>query len=63
MELDLGSVKPSLAGPKRPHDHILLEDMKNDFNKCLTAPRGFKGFGLKNDQLKNSVSIKYNDKL
>ncbi len=29
LELDLGSVKPSLAGPKRPQDRVDLEDLKN----------------------------------
>jgi len=28
LELDLGTVKPSLAGPKRPQDRVDLEDMK-----------------------------------
>lgn len=31
MELDLSSVKPSLAGPKRPHDRVELANMKKDF--------------------------------
>ncbi len=33
LELDMGEVKPSLAGPKRPQDRVLLEDMKANFNK------------------------------
>ncbi|HVI59361.1 MAG TPA: aconitate hydratase AcnA [Luteimonas sp.] len=32
LELDMASVKPSLAGPKRPQDRVLLEDMKRNFN-------------------------------
>src|SRR5690606_39013264 len=32
MELDMATVKPSLAGPKRPQDRVLLEDMKRNFN-------------------------------
>ena len=31
LELDMGTVKPSLAGPKRPHDKVLLGDMKKVF--------------------------------
>ncbi len=31
LELDLGTVKPSLAGPKRPQDRVLLEDMKQNY--------------------------------
>ncbi|WP_132999810.1 aconitate hydratase AcnA [Luteimonas arsenica] len=33
LELDMGTVKPSLAGPKRPQDRVLLEDMKANFNE------------------------------
>jgi aconitate hydratase len=35
MELDLGTVVPSLAGHKRPQDRIALNEMKNKFNKLL----------------------------
>ncbi|RZA18781.1 MAG: aconitate hydratase AcnA, partial [Lysobacteraceae bacterium] len=31
LELDLADVKPSLAGPKRPQDRVLLEDMQTNF--------------------------------
>ncbi len=31
LELDLGSVVPSLAGPKRPQDRVALGDVKNNF--------------------------------
>ncbi|MDO4928687.1 MAG: aconitate hydratase [Corynebacterium sp.] len=33
LELDLTTVKPSIAGPKRPQDRILLEDAKEQFRK------------------------------
>ncbi len=35
LELDLGDVKPSLAGPKRPQDRVLLEAMQADFHANL----------------------------
>ncbi|MEG3194088.1 aconitase family protein, partial [Lysobacter sp. D1-1-M9] len=31
LELDMGDVKPSLAGPKRPQDRVLLSDMQANF--------------------------------
>jgi aconitate hydratase len=31
LELDLADVKPSLAGPKRPQDRVLLQDVKTNF--------------------------------
>ena len=51
MELDLSTVKPSLSGPKRPHDKVDMDNMKADFQACLTNPVGFKGFGLQEDAL------------
>jgi aconitate hydratase len=35
LELDMGQVKPSLAGPKRPQDRVLLEDMQRNFRDSL----------------------------
>jgi aconitate hydratase len=35
LELDLASVEPSLAGPKRPQDRIRLADMRRQFDKDL----------------------------
>ncbi|RHW69244.1 aconitase [Trypanosoma brucei equiperdum] len=55
IELDLSTVEPSLAGPKRPHDHILLRNMKQDFEACLGAKTGFKGFGIPDGEHKKEV--------
>lgn len=46
LKLDLASVVPSLAGPKRPQDRIALADMKRSFNESLVAPVGNAGFGM-----------------
>ncbi len=35
LELDLGDVKPSLAGPKRPQDRVLLEKVKDNYHANL----------------------------
>ncbi|WP_115553658.1 aconitate hydratase AcnA [Xanthomonas arboricola] len=35
LELDMGEVKPSLAGPKRPQDRVLLEDMQANYRESL----------------------------
>jgi aconitate hydratase len=37
LELDISTVQPSLAGPKRPQDRILLDDMKTSFLGVLPA--------------------------
>jgi len=36
LHLDMGDVRPSLAGPKRPQDRVLLQDMKQNFRDNLT---------------------------
>lgn len=57
LELDLTSVKPALAGPKRPQDRVDLSDMKNHFIESLTSPLGHHGHGLNQDDLSNSAIV------
>lgn len=35
LELDLGTVEPSLAGPRRPQDRVLLSEARTDFKTAL----------------------------
>ena len=35
LELDLGTVEPSLAGPTRPQDRVALKDVKKSFHEAL----------------------------
>ena len=51
LELDLGSVVPSLAGPKRPQDRVPMSELKETFNKALTTPVKERGFELKPEAL------------
>ena len=52
VELDLASVVPSLAGPKRPQDRVALTDMKT------SALKGIAGFHqVLGDAAKKSVSV------
>ena len=51
MELDLCSVCACLAGPKRPHDRVELAKMKEDFQCCLPAKVGFKGYCIAHEKL------------
>jgi len=60
LELDLGDVVPSLAGPKRPQDRIALSEMKQSFRKSLTRPAGPQGFGLSEGDLERKGVIKAN---
>ena len=43
LELDLGSVLPSIAGPKRPQDRVLLSDAAAKFGEALTGEFGKTG--------------------
>ena len=57
LELDLSTVIPSLAGPKRPQDRVALSEMKEEFKKALSAPVGASGFGLSKEELNNSAEV------
>ncbi len=59
-ELDLATVEPSLAGPKRPQDRVPLSAMKSAFHAALTAPVKVRGFGLKTEELKRSAMVNLN---
>jgi aconitate hydratase len=47
LELDLGDVSPSVAGPKRPQDRIRLPDLKEKFLTSLDKPVKENGFDKK----------------
>ena len=46
LTLDLASIVPSLAGPKRPQDRIELKDMEDVFDRLLETPEVDDGFGV-----------------
>ena len=60
LSLDLGTVEPSLAGPKRPQDRVALSDMQSSFRTALTAPVGKSGFGLAPEKLVSTGTVKTN---
>ena len=57
LELDLDSVVPSLAGPKRPQDRVPMAELKETFEKALTAPVKERGFELKPEALKAEATF------
>jgi len=57
LELDLASVVPSLAGPKRPQDRVALSDMKTAFQSALTAPVKERGFELSPEALTREATF------
>jgi len=60
LVLELGTVEPSLAGPKRPQDRVRLSDVKPTFIKGLTAPVKDRGFGLSDADTKKVGHFKNN---
>ncbi|MBO6537041.1 MAG: aconitate hydratase AcnA [Balneolaceae bacterium] len=53
LELDLSTVETSLAGPKLPHDRIVLKNMKETFKASLTSDDPTMGFNLAQEKLAN----------
>jgi len=62
LELDLSTIVPSLAGPKRPHDRVAVSDAKADLQKAFTAPVGFKGYGLAASDVTKTIDFEYQGK-
>lgn len=58
LTLDLSSIKPSLAGPKRPQDRIELDKMKETFNSLFTKPIAENGFNKQASQLTDRYDTK-----
>jgi aconitate hydratase len=69
VELNLSSVTPSLAGPKRPQDRIEIGNVKNNFTELFSKPTTENGFNKKAEDLSktytttNGVHVKNGDVL
>jgi aconitate hydratase len=57
VELDLASIEPSIAGPKRPQDLVSLKVAKQSFRKALTAPLNERGYALDPSEVSREVLI------
>ena len=63
IELDLASVGPSVAGPKRPQDRIALPDLKQSFDATFSKPVSEGGFGKDASALEaDAISLKDADR-
>ena len=60
VKLDLSTVEPSLAGPKRPQDRVSLADMKKSWEASLKAPVAERGFGLDDAAIDKKATVKNN---
>uniref|UniRef100_A0A8D0D7S7 Cytoplasmic aconitate hydratase n=1 Tax=Sander lucioperca TaxID=283035 RepID=A0A8D0D7S7_SANLU len=62
VKLDLSTVVPCCSGPKRPQDRIAVSDMKTDFETCLGAKVGFKGFQVALERHSTGVPFQFDGK-
>ncbi|HEX2270085.1 MAG TPA: aconitate hydratase AcnA, partial [Pyrinomonadaceae bacterium] len=51
FDLDIGSIGPSVAGPKRPQDRIDLPNLKEQFTELMLKPATDGGYGKTEDEL------------
>ncbi|WP_175727020.1 aconitate hydratase AcnA [Burkholderia ambifaria] len=69
VTLDLATVAPSLAGPKRPQDRIEIGNVKSTFTELFSKPVAENGFAKKAEELNtqyttsNGVDVKNGDVL
>lgn len=57
LELDLSTIVPAVAGPKRPQDRIDVPELGSKFNSLFTAGAGDGGFGLSENQRNTRVAV------
>ena len=60
LELDLGSIVPGVAGPKRPQDRINLPELKQTFEALFEKPLSEGGYGKKSGDLSLRVPVHIN---
>jgi aconitate hydratase len=57
LELNLGDVQPSVAGPKRPQDRLLLPELKQKFRELFSKPLAESGYNKPSDDLAKRFAI------
>jgi aconitate hydratase len=57
VELDLATVKPSVAGPKRPQDRIELPNLQREFFSSFQRPVAENGFGKARGEFTKTVKV------
>jgi aconitate hydratase len=57
IKLDLNTVEPALAGPKRPQDRVNLSEMKEHWLQSLNSPSGHQGHGINSENNQDSSHI------
>jgi aconitate hydratase len=57
LELDISTIKPSVAGPKRPQDRIELPDLKDKFLELFEKPASENGYGKSQADLQQRFNV------
>ena len=57
VELDLSTIRPSVAGPKRPQDRIELPALKSTFDSLLTKSVADGGYGKNSQQMSQTARV------
>ncbi|SDG97161.1 aconitate hydratase [Nitrosomonas sp. Nm132] len=58
LQLDLNSIMPSLAGPKRPQDRIAIGDLKSTFTELFSKPVTENGYGKRAEDLARAYTTR-----
>jgi aconitate hydratase len=58
LELDLGTIQPSVAGPKRPQDRIELSNLKEKFRDLFQGPIAESGYNKPLAELSHRYRVK-----
>ena len=58
LELDLNEIEPSVAGPKRPQDRIVLPNLKVQFDELMRRPTAEGGYGKSDQEIATRYHVK-----
>ncbi|MGK2951735.1 MAG: aconitate hydratase AcnA [Thiobacillus sp.] len=63
LSLDLSTVEPSVAGPKRPQDRIALSEIESTFDTLMQKPKAEGGYGKTAEELRRTYAVEGGDEL
>lgn len=58
LEINLSTIEPTLAGPKRPQDKVSLSAMKDEFIQSISKPIEARGYNLPKSEIHRSGALK-----
>jgi aconitate hydratase len=61
VEIDLSTIEPSVAGPKRPHDRLALGNVASSFREALTKSTSVGGFGVAETDRERRAAVQVRD--